>query len=154
MERPRRPNPSVAPGAGFRHILIPSDLTDRTEAALTMAGKFALPSSSRITLLHVIETIDGRKSKELKSFYARLERKARAALTSLSRGAARGSPAIETAVVYGRRADQIVDFAAANAVDLIVLVSHRVNPSMVNRDWGSISYKVSILAQCPVLLVK
>ena len=45
-------------------------------------------------------------------------------------------------------------FATANDVDLIVLASHRVNPSIVNRDWGTISYKVGILAQCHVLLVK
>ena len=57
-------------------------------------------------------------------------------------------------MVYGRRAEDIVNFAAANGVDLIVLASHRVNPSRVNRDWGTISYKVGILAQCPVLLVK
>jgi universal stress protein A len=44
--------------------------------------------------------------------------------------------------------------AAALRADLIVLPSHRVNPSMVGRDWGTISYKVGILAQCPVLLVK
>ena len=150
MERTRRPNPSVDPGVGFRHILIPSDLTERTASALAMAGKLALPSNSRITLLHVIETIDGLKSKELKSFYARLERKARTWLTSFARRDSR----VEIAIAYGRRADHIVDFAAAHGVDLIVLASHRVDPSMVNRDWGSISYKVSILAQCPVLLVK
>jgi nucleotide-binding universal stress UspA family protein len=61
---------------------------------------------------------------------------------------------VESAVVYGRRAEEIVKYASANNVDLIVLASHRVNPSMVNRDWGTISYKVGILAQCPVLLVK
>lgn len=154
MERTRRTNPSLAAGVGFRHILIPSDLTDRTETALIMARKLGLASNSRVTLLHVIETIDGLKSKELKSFYARLERKAGAALTTFARRAPNGTAGVEVAVGYGRRADQIVDFAGANAVDLIVLASHRVNPSMENRDWGSISYKVSILAQCPVLLVK
>lgn len=154
MERRRRSNPPVAPGTGFRHILIPTDLTARTESAVAMAGKLALPSSSRVTLLHVIETIDGLTSKELKSFYARLERKARSALTTFVRGATQGLAPVDAAVVFGRRADQIVRFAAANDVDLIVLASHRVNPSMENRDWGSISYKVSILAQCPVLLVK
>jgi nucleotide-binding universal stress UspA family protein len=61
---------------------------------------------------------------------------------------------VESVVVYGRRAEGIVDFAAAHDVDLIVLASHRVDPSMANRDWGTISYKVGILAQCPVLLVK
>ena len=154
MERTRRSKPSVESGVGFRHILIPSDLTDRTEAALAMAGKLALPSDSRITLLHVIETIDGLKSKELKSFYGRLERKARATLASFAGNTPAGYPRIEPAVAYGRRAEQIVEFAGSQAVDLIVLTSHRVDPSMVNRDWGSISYKVSILAQCPVLLVK
>jgi universal stress protein A len=48
----------------------------------------------------------------------------------------------------------VVKFAAANDVDLIVLASHRVNLSKMNRDWGPISYKVGLLAQCPVLLVK
>jgi universal stress protein A len=118
-----------------------------------MASKLALPSGSRITLLHVIATIDGLKANELKSFYARLERKARAALTTVARRTPDGPP-VDAAVVYGRRAERIVDFAAAHAVDLIVLASHRVNPSIIDRGWGSISYKVSILAQCPVLLVK
>ena len=58
------------------------------------------------------------------------------------------------ALIYGRRAEQIVTFAAANDVDLIVLASHRVDPSKMNRDWGTISYKVGLLAQCPGLLVK
>ena len=43
---------------------------------------------------------------------------------------------------------------SAQSGGTIVLASHRVNPSKVNRDWGTISYKVGLLAQCPVLLVK
>jgi universal stress protein A len=57
-------------------------------------------------------------------------------------------------LVRGRRAEEIVKYAEAHEVDLIVLASHRVKPSLVDRDWGTISYKVGILAQCPVLLVK
>ena len=57
-------------------------------------------------------------------------------------------------MVYRRRAEAVVQFAAAHDVDLIVLPSHRVDPSLANRDWGTISYKIGILAQCPVLLVK
>lgn len=45
-------------------------------------------------------------------------------------------------------------FAAANDVDLIVLPLHRVNPTMANRGWGTVSDKVGILAQCPGLPVK
>jgi universal stress protein A len=103
-------------------------------------------------LVHVIETIDGMRFDELKSFYQRLERKARTALTGLARRAPAGH--VDSALVYGKRAEEIVKFAAANDVDLIVLPSHRVKPTGIDRDWGTISYKVGILAQCPVLLVK
>jgi nucleotide-binding universal stress UspA family protein len=138
----------------FRHVLVPTDLTERTERALTIVEAMKLPEASQITLLHVIETIDGVRTGELKAFFARLERKARAAMTALARGARKANLRIAVAVAYGRRAEEIVAFAAANGVDLIVLPSHRVNPSLANRDWGTISYQVGILAQCPVLLVK
>lgn len=145
---------SARPSLGFHHVLVPTDLTERTEKALQLADKLAVSDASRITLVHVIETIDGVQFDELKPFYERLEQRARTAMTRFARRVPEGVVQVESAVVYGRRAEEIVKFAAANDVDLIVLASHRVNPSMVNRDWGTISYKVGILAQCPVLLVK
>jgi nucleotide-binding universal stress UspA family protein len=143
----------VASPPPFHHILIPSDLTARTRIALDAAEKLLLTATSRITVLHVIETIDGLGSRELYPFYRRLERKARTTLSTLVKGRA-AETAIDVAVVRGRRAETVVSYAKANAIDLIVVSSHRVNPSMANRDWGSISYKVAILAHCPVLLVK
>jgi nucleotide-binding universal stress UspA family protein len=153
-----RPAARSSPGAQdelrFRHILVPTDLTERTEKALRLANMLASRHSARVTLLHVIEALDGLSFKELKPFYERLERQARTTMSELIRRAPERSASAAGAVVYGRRAEDIVKFAAANGVDLIVLASHRVNPSRVNRDWGTISYKVGILAQCPVLLVK
>ena len=142
------------PGPPFHHLLVPADLTERTEKALQLADKLAVPGTSRITLVHVVETIDGMRFDELRPFYRRLEKKAHTAMTQLARRVVEGRGQVESAVVYGRRAEEIVNFAAAHDADLIVLASHRVNPSRVNRDWGTISYKVGILAQCPVLLVK
>jgi universal stress protein A len=152
MKAKARSNVTAKPDVLFRHILVPTDLTERTEKALQLAARLTVSDASRITLVHVIETIDGMQLDELKSFYQRLERKARAAMTKLAREA----PAqhLESALVYGRRAEKIVKYATAHDVDLIVLASHRVKPSGINRDWGTISYKVGILAQCPVLLVK
>jgi universal stress protein A len=146
------PNVTANPDVLFRHILVPTDLTKRTDKALQLAARLAVSDASRITLVHVIETIEGAQFDELKSFYQRLERKAREAMTKLARQA----PArhLEAALAYGRRAEEIVKFAAGNGVDLIVLASHQVKPTGVDRDWGTISYKVGILAQCPVLLVK
>jgi universal stress protein A len=132
---------------------VPTDLTDRTVKALDLAVELAAGGPMRITLLHVVETVRGLGFGELKSFYGKLEARAEAKMAALARRAARGV-AVNAEVAYGPRAETIVQFATARKADLIVLASHRVNPSMVGRDWGTISYKVGILAQCPVLLVK
>ena len=141
-------------GEGFRRILVPTDLTNRAVKALRLASRLAEPGRSRITLLHVIETVRGVDFGELKSFYRQLEAKARAEMAAIQRRALRSGVKATVDVVYGRRAEGIVEFARRSGVDLIVLPSHRVNPTMVGRDWGTISYKVGILAACPVLLVK
>jgi universal stress protein A len=138
----------------FRHILVPTDLTGCTERALQLAGRLASRDGGRVTLLHVIETIQGLSLEEVKPFYERLERKVGKVLETMTRRAREDAPPPAGVIVRGRRAEEIVKYAAANEVDLIVLASHRVNPSAVDRDWGTISYKVGILAQCPVLLVK
>lgn len=143
---------SAKSGLSFHHVLVPTDLTARTEKALELADKLTVSDTARITLMHVIETIEGMQFDELKPFYESLEQKAHATMTRCARRVP--TMRIEYAVVYGRRAEEIVKFATANDVDLIILASHRVNPSRVNRDWGTISYKVGLLAQCPVLLVK
>ena len=144
----------ATPDGRFHHVLVPTDLTARAEKALRLADQLAVSDRFRITLIHVIETVDGVPFDELKPFYERLKRNARAAMARLTRVVPRAVGQVESAVVYGRRAEEIVKSATASDVDLIVLASHRVNPSMVNRDWGTISYKVGILAGCPVLLVK
>jgi universal stress protein A len=153
MTRPQgRERSSEADGVTFQQILVPTDLTERTVKALDFALRFAGGFRTRVTLLHVIETIPGLAFAELKPFYRKLQAKADAKMATLARRAPRGK--VEAEVAYGPRAETIIKFATARKADLIVLASHRVNPSMVGRDWGTISYKVGLLAQCPVLLVK
>jgi universal stress protein A len=152
--QPGRAAPMDAGRGRFEHILVPSDLTARTEKALQVAGELAPPAGGRVTLLHVIEEIQGLPLKDVRAFYHRLERRAETAMQGLARRARQDSAAVSHVVVRGRTAEKIVEYAVANDVDLIVLASHRVNPSLVGRDWGTVSYKVGILAQCAVLLVK
>lgn len=142
------------PHPRFQHVLVPTDLTERAEGALQLAHHLTVSDGVRLTLLHVIETIDGVPFDELRRFYERLEDNARVAMIQLADRVSDGVVQAEFAVAYGRRAEEIVAFATAHKVDLIVLASHRVKPSGVSRDWGTISYQVGILAQCPVLLVK
>ena len=59
----------------FQTILVPTDLTDRTIKALNVALNVAASDASHITLLHVIETIDGTEDEELANFYRKLEQR-------------------------------------------------------------------------------
>jgi nucleotide-binding universal stress UspA family protein len=148
------PTPGEVPALRFRHILVPTDLTSRTDKVLDMASHLAGVDDSRITLLHVIETIDGLPAADVGPFYEHLERKARVSMKRFEGRTWKDGVRCETAIVYGKRSEAIVKFAATHRVDLIVLASHKVNPATVNRDCATISYKTGILAPCPVLLVK
>ena len=68
-------------------------------------------------------------------------------------GKARSIPEDEGQAVPGA-AREIVKQAVANRVDLIVLTSHKIDLAHPAEGWGTTSYKVGILCQCPVLLVK
>ena len=81
-------------------------------------------------MLHVVEPIEGLPFDELKPFYDGLERKARSAMAEFARRLSGLRAA--GAVVYGRRAEEVVRFALAQEVALIVLASHRANPSAVD----------------------
>ena len=140
-------------GADFRRVLVPTDLTDRTAKAYELAIRLARRGGSRITLLHVVQAIPGIAMEELEPFYEKLGKRARKRMAQF---AARAPHDIDVRIeiTCGARAESIISVAKKRRVDLIVLASHRVNPVMVGRDWGTISYKVGILAPCPVLLVK
>jgi nucleotide-binding universal stress UspA family protein len=136
----------------FRRILVPTDLTARTTRSFDMACRLAAPGGT-VTLLHVVALIQGLPVSELEGFYQKLERRARTAMAAMARRAS-GEVSVEVSVSLGSRAEEIVRVAAANRSDLIVLGSHRVHPGRAIRDWGTISYKVGLLARCPVLLIK
>jgi universal stress protein A len=138
----------------FQRILVPTDLTERADKALDVALTLSAPDKSRVTLLHVIETFRGLEFDEMKPFYKKFEKEAREKMAASRARLPKTRTEVVEEIVYGDRPEEIVKFAAAHKIDLIVLASHRINPSAVGRDWGTISYKVGLLAQCPVLLVK
>ena len=137
----------------FHKILVPLDFTDENRAALDLAREMTDRYDAEIRLLHVIETIADVPFEEMRDFYERLERRARTRLEEAAANLA-NPEAVPQDVVYGRRAETIVSYAAENGMDLILLSSHRVGPERPLNAIGSISYKVAVLAECPVLLVK
>ena len=138
----------------FRRILVPTDFSAKSLPAVDLAYDFAVQSGAAIILLHVIETVEHVEFQELKPFYDRLEASARKHLKELSERFASKEVSVDQELIYGHRTKQIVDFAMQNAVDLIIMASHRIDPERPGHNWSSISYSVAILSSCPVLLVK
>jgi universal stress protein A len=138
----------------FKHILVPTDLTERSLHALDIAIKLASSESSRVTLLHVIEIIQDTESDEFKDFYERLGRRAGKKMEQMVGKYPRGASGIAMEITYGRRVPEIINFATDQSIDLIILSSHKVDVDDMLQGWGTISYKVGILSHCPVMLVK
>lgn len=149
------PAPRVEPPPSrFRSVLVPVDFTAASQAAVSLAGSLASGPRARVHLLHVIERIEHLPERSTRAFYRGLEREALRRLAELVRAlgadAVRGSQAI----VFGRRAEEIVRFALDRRCDLIVMSSHRLDARSLPRGWASVSHQVAIFAQCPVLLLK
>jgi universal stress protein A len=138
----------------YRHILVPLDFTEQNDRALDIAKQMCRPGFSRVTLLHVIETIDYVANEEVEQFYKMLTDRARRKLDELAARFQIDGVEVEGKVVLGKRARGTVMFVLQNEVDLVVLSSHRVDLNDVPKGLGTLSHQVSILCPCDVLLVK
>jgi nucleotide-binding universal stress UspA family protein len=141
----------------FRKILVPVDFTEKNEAAIQAALEIiGSNEEAEICLLHVIETIEHVEPDEMKDFYRGLEIRAEAKLSQLEERcrAAGGPMRVYHDLQVGKRAEAVVLYAEERGMDLVVLSSHKVDRDHPALGWGTISYRIAIMARCPVLLVK
>ncbi len=138
----------------FKTIMVPLDLTDKHGPALDRAAEIAKPAGGEVLLLHVIEEIAGLPPAEDRSFYQRLERKADDHLGRAGQQVAGHGVAWRKKILLGNRAREIIRHAADEGADLIVLTAPRFDANNPAAGWGSMSWRLSLLAPCPVLLVK
>jgi len=138
----------------FHHILVPVDFTPKNKKALEITLQMAGSKKSSVSLLHVVEVIEDTTFEEFGDFYSGLQKRAEkkmAGLVAFCRN--RGVEVIDK-IAFGNRVQEILKYADEAGVDLIVMSSHKLHLEEPSRDWGTISYKIGILSQCPVLLVK
>jgi nucleotide-binding universal stress UspA family protein len=138
----------------YRRILVPVDFTAKNSRALATAREMAADTNGEVTLVHVVATLEDEIDADLANFYRKLEERAEERMAVALEELGEGSFERRSAVVLGHRARAIIEYAEREEVDVIVLSSHRVDPDRPGADWLTISYKVAILARCPVLLVK
>lgn len=139
----------------FKHILVPLDFTPKNQTALDIAFEIAEVNSARVTLLHVVERFEeSAEDDDTAEFYRRMEQRADAELELRAQRFIEASLDTEYKLRTGKRAAEIIQFADQRDVDLIILSSHRIDPAEPVRSLISLSYQVSILSPCPVMLVK
>jgi universal stress protein A len=138
----------------FKHILVPTDLSPKSNRALEIALDMAPPADGKITLIHIIEKIEDSDGDEFKSFYDKLTAKARLKMEEMVKALKPRKGKIDTEIILGNRVKEIIEFSLTRDVDLIILSSHKLTNVDAVDGWATISYKVGILAPCPVMMVK
>lgn len=138
----------------FQHILVPLDFTEKNLEALNIAFDLAVVNRAKVTLLHIVEQIRGEADEELAAFYGRLRVRAEAELESRSQRFDQAGVAVDCKIRIGQRLHEIVTDSIERAADLIVMSSHKPDLERPLQTWATLSYQVSVLCQCPVLLVK
>lgn len=138
----------------FQHILVPLDFTEKNLAALDIAFDLAVAEKARVTLLHVVEQVSGEVDAELTEFYRRLKTRAESELESRSQRFDLAGIDIDCKIRIGQRLHEVVTDSIERAADLIVMSSHKPDLTRPLQTWATLSYQVSVLCQCPVLLVK
>jgi len=146
--RPARNNRGV-----FKHLLFPLGVEDVPPDLVAAIRDLALHNAARVTLLHVIETIEESDDPELSAFYERLEGRAEKRLRPVTAELFEAGVESELVVRLGRRWEEIVRFAAGHEVDLIAMRSRTLAQSE-GRAWPSISIQVAMVSPVPVLLLR
>jgi universal stress protein A len=141
----------------IRHILAPTDFSDYSTKALSDALELARTFGATLSLLHVLEP-----SPYLGEFtpptmgadlLGDLERQASAELARVLPEAQAATIAVTRAVVMGSPSQRIVETAAAEHVDLIVMATHG-RTGLSHLLIGSVAERVVRTAPCPVLTIR
>ena len=138
----------------YRNVLIPLDLSEREHALVESAARIIDRETGSVTLLHVIEEIEGLAGEEGELFYSGLRERARKVLEARAGSLGRSGLEIRQEIVVGKRASSIVGFASEQRCDLIVMSAERIDPERPERGLWSTPQKVSLLADCPILLIR
>jgi nucleotide-binding universal stress UspA family protein len=144
-------------------ILVPHDGTEMSDKAFKKAVELAKMVKAELVLLHVIEEIPLPTSMifDDKDVINRARRTARKELEKgwekmvevKTHEIENDNVALRGESRNGSAAEQILRFAKNNKIDMIVMGSHRLKGISKIKALGSVTRKVSEIADCPVLII-
>jgi nucleotide-binding universal stress UspA family protein len=138
----------------FQHLLVPLDGSEHSLEALAQARDLARSFGARVTLFGVVTRAETPGSPAETAIDEQSRSQVEAYLASKLEALSRADIAdAEVAVGFGNAAAQVVEFARANEVDLIVMCRQGVGgPDEVAL--GSVALKVLMTAPCAVLMIR
>ena len=149
-----------APERAIRTILVPTDFSESSDAALEYAVRLAERLGASVQLLHVLDDpflADGLAVEayisEAPAVRTALLEDARSRLANQPIPAHASALIVEREVLFGHGASTIAEYAGARAADLIVMGTHG-RSGLVHLLMGSIAERLVRTAPCPVLTVR
>ncbi len=130
----------------LKKILVPTDLSQYSLAAMEHAATFSLLYASKLYLLHVVDV-------DNKEYQHRGEAEGRLALQEFVARNVNPDTRLIQVVRRGSPADEIRRFAEEEMMDLIVIATHG-RTGLKHMVMGSVAEKIVRLSAIPVLSVK
>jgi nucleotide-binding universal stress UspA family protein len=144
----------------FNRILVPTDFSPPSDAALEYARILAAKFGSSLQLLHVIDEPNASSAFVADGYAPNTENirqgmlmQARERLAQVIKVAERTHIRVTADAVIGMPASAIVDYAAATGTSLVVMGTHG-RTGLAHLLMGSVAEHVVRTAPCPVLTVR
>jgi nucleotide-binding universal stress UspA family protein len=152
------PHAAPAPSLPFRNVLVATDFSAASLAALRAAIQLGADDTARFTILHVIDEPDENelfvaRPYDVHQHAAERESSVRESLGEIVHGIFKGRRAPCVSVVRGQAPHEILASAENVGADLLVLGVHGGNP-IDSALFGSTTNQVVRRATCPVLTAR
>lgn len=147
-------------------ILVPHDGTEISNRAFERAIEFAKAFNTEILLLHLIQDIPVPSSLLLGNDRILISKAKRSIAKELEKGWNKmvqekivdkmpkdEKIKVRSEIIVGSPADEIIRFANANKIDMIIVGSRRLETISKIKALGSVARKVSEAAECPVMII-
>lgn len=143
----------------IRKIFCPTDFSEPSYKALSVADEMALHFSAQLVLIHVVKPIAVNPVHvdptgfNLPQYEKEREASSRMAIQQVSEARVSQYVDCETMVVLGDPAYKIVELASDEDADIIVIATHGLT-GWRKFIFGSVTEKVIRLSCCPVLSIR
>ncbi|HEX9120141.1 MAG TPA: universal stress protein [Terriglobales bacterium] len=133
----------------LKHVLFPTDFSPDSARALPLATAITADFAAKLTMLHVVERLDGEAAHDRQRIVNALQQRMREMVAD----AGAMPPGVDFQVAFGDVADRIIETAARLGVDLVAFGLKAPDTPVDRLPWMH-AYKVVCEVECPVLSLR